>query len=150
MRIILSLPFCLITTVLACLLTSPVSDFNVVSRSHQKWRKFTPTCEPGSQGLYLPYINPQMQWHEISVFEKKMYDVINKVCTFMYEILTILTVSHCRQWKREPNSTFFNLIWRLNEPGDLSLFIAHFELTHENALLCKILNNSMLVSFTYS
>ena len=60
-----------------------------------------------------------MKYH----FFKKIYDVINKVCTFKFENLTFFLLhSHCRQWKREPTSTFFNLIWRLNEPSDLSFY----------------------------
>ena len=32
---------------------------------------------------------------------------------------------------------FFNLVLRLNNAGDLSFFIIHFDVTHENVLLCK-------------
>ena len=45
--------------------------------------------EPGSQGLFLLYVNPNIPWHKILVFEKKIYDVINKVYTFKFENLTI-------------------------------------------------------------
>ena len=37
---------------------------------------------------FLFHINPQIQWHEMSVFEK-IYYVINKMCTFKFENLTI-------------------------------------------------------------
>ena len=29
--------------------------------------------EPGSQGLFLPYVNPYIPWHKISVFEKNLW-----------------------------------------------------------------------------
>ena len=44
--------------------------------------------EPGSQGLFLPYVNPYIPWYKISVFEK-IYDVINKVYTSKFENLAI-------------------------------------------------------------
>ena len=37
---------------------------------------------------FLPHINQQIPWHEILVFEK-IYDVVNKVCTFAFEKLSI-------------------------------------------------------------
>ena len=38
---------------------------------------------------FLLHVNPHISWHKIPVFEKKMYDVINKVYTFQFENLTI-------------------------------------------------------------
>ena len=45
--------------------------------------------EPGSQGLFLLHINQQIPWHEISVSEKKIYDVVYKECSFKFEKLSI-------------------------------------------------------------
>ena len=75
--------------------------------------------------------------------------MINKVCTFKFEILPIFKTFSLPSMTTGTTFTFFNLIWRLNEPGEY-LFIAKFDVTHETALLCKILKNSMLVPFAYS
>ena len=52
---------------------------------------------------------------------KKIYDVVNKVRAFKFDNLSIFIAFPLPSVKREPNSTFFNLRWRLNEAGDLSL-----------------------------
>ena len=83
-------------------------------------------------------------------FLKKIYDVINQVCTFKFEILTIFVAFPLPSMVTGTKLHVFNLIWQLNESGDLSFFIAQFDVTYENALLCKIKKKSMLVSFTYS
>ena len=45
--------------------------------------------KPGSQELFLLHVNPHIPLHKISVFEKKIYDVINKVYAFKFENLSI-------------------------------------------------------------
>ena len=65
--------------------------------------------EPGSQGLFclkLIHRSSGMQYQ----FLKKFYDVINKVCTFEFENLTIFVAIPLPSMEREPNSTFLNLI----------------------------------------
>ena len=83
------------------------------------------------------HVNPHIPWHRISVFEK-IYDVINKVYSFKFENLTIFiafplpsietgTKFHVFQSDPAPKRTWWPIF-----------FIAQFDVTHENALLCKI------------
>ena len=57
-------------------------------------------------------------------FLKKLCDVVNKVCAFKFENLSIFNGLPLPSVEPGTNSTFLNLIWRLNEPGDLS-FLLH-------------------------
>ena len=74
--------------------------------------------EPGSQGLFcfmLIHISHGIKYQ----FLKKIFDVINKMYTFEFENLTIFIA-----FPLPSMETFFNLIWRPNEPADLS-FLLH-------------------------
>ena len=79
--------------------------------------------EPGSQGLFLLHVNSLIPWHKISVFEK-IYDVINKAYTYKFENLTIFIAFPLPSMETGTKFHVFNLIWPLNEPGDLS-FLLH-------------------------
>ena len=45
---------------------------------------------------------------------------------FKFENLTIFIAFPLSPMEREPNSSFFNLIWRLNEPGDPHVYFLYF------------------------
>ena len=97
MKTFLPSPVCLINTVLVCLITSPVSDTNVISMT-LKMCKFIPTCTCSSSASWktnlvvkdffsfmLIHISHGIKYQLL----KKIYDVINKVYTFKFENLTI-------------------------------------------------------------
>ena len=81
--------------------------------------------EPGSQGLFcfmLIHISHGIKYQ----FLKKSYDVINKLYTFKFENLTIFVAFPLPSMETGTKFHVFqsNLIWRLNEPADLS-FLLH-------------------------
>ena len=98
MKTFLPLRVCLINTVIVCLITSPVSDTNVISKWRWKLCKFIPTSTCSSSATWqtnlvvkdffcfmLIHISHDIKYQ----FLKKIYDVINKVYTFKFENLTI-------------------------------------------------------------
>ena len=82
-------------------------------------------------------------------FLKKIYDVINKVCPFKFEILPIFKTFPLPSMTTGTTFTFFNLIWRLTEPGDLS-FYCTVRCSTRKCTSMQNLKNSMLVPFAYS
>ena len=74
--------------------------------------------------IFLPHINPQVQWHEISVFEKKLCDVINKVCTIKFENLTVFNAFPLTSMETGTKFHVFLSDLTPKQPGDLS-FLLH-------------------------
>ena len=122
MKTLLSSPFCLINTVLVCLITSPISDSNVIYKRRQNKHRFihTYTCLSSAtwktilvvKDFFLSHINQQIPWHEISVFEKKSMMWLTRCVRLNWKNCVFLSHFHCRLWKRELTFSFFNLIWR--------------------------------------